>query len=90
MNTTELIAALAKKTGASKTKAKETLKALFEIIEDALAAGDDVSLKGFGRFYIVSISSGYYRNPKTGESIRTKDKKKVRFKAGSHLQGKVS
>ena len=48
MNKSELVAALAEKTGATKKGAEESLNALVEIITESLVKGDKVQLVGFG------------------------------------------
>ena len=90
MNKSELVAAIAKKTGESKAQEKRSLEALIDVIGEALSEGDDIRLVGFGRFRVVDVSSRNYRDPRTGKMIRTKKKKKVRFKAGSALQTHVN
>ena len=50
MNKTELIAAMAEKTGSTKKDAEATLNAMIASITEALVAGDKVQLIGFGTF----------------------------------------
>ena len=90
MNKTELIKRVSEKTGSSRAEEKERLETILEIIGNALAEGDDVQLRGFGRFRVESIGPREYRNPRTGAMEKTAATKKVRFKGGSSLQGKVS
>ena len=92
MNKSELVAAMAAKTGESKASQERSLEALIEAVGEAVASGDDIRLIGFGRFYVKEYAARDYRNPRTGEIIKSngKKKKKVRFKAGSDLSDKVN
>ena len=90
MNKTELIDAIAKKADISKKDAEGALKATIESIESALAAGDKVTLVGFGTFEVKERAAREGRNPATGETIKIKASKVPAFKAGKDLKEKVN
>lgn len=90
MNKSELLKEVSRITGKTISSERKTLEAILEVIGDALADGDDVRFTGFGRFSIAHVSPRNYRNPQSGAIVKTNGSKKVRFKGGSHLQGKVS
>ena len=50
MNKSELIAAMAAKTGETKKSAEANLNAFIEVVTEALVKGDKVQLVGFGSF----------------------------------------
>ena len=52
MNKNILIADVAEKTGISKKQSKEIVEAVFESISNALEAGDNVQIVGFGNFKV--------------------------------------
>ena len=52
MNKTELIAAVAEKSGISKKDAEKAVSAALTTITEALQAGDKVQLVGFGVFEV--------------------------------------
>ena len=52
MNKNILIADVAEKTGISKKQSKEIVEAVFESISNALQAGDNVQIVGFGNFKV--------------------------------------
>ena len=52
MNKTELVAAVAAKTGLSKKDADAAVAAVFASVTDAMAKGDKVQLIGFGTFEV--------------------------------------
>ena len=53
MNKSELVNAMAEKSGLNKKEAASALNALTEVITETLKAGDEVALTGFGSFHVV-------------------------------------
>ena len=82
MNKTELVAAMAEKAGLSKKDAEKALNACVESIEEAVKAGDKVSLIGFGTFETRERAAREGKNPRTGEKIKIAASKAPAFKAG--------
>ena len=76
-------------TGASKKAAGQTLDALLETITLSLKRNKKVRLVGFGAFEVVRRRARRGRNPATGEAIRIKASKGVRFRAGARLKGGI-
>lgn len=89
MNKTELVNAIAAKAGLSKVDAKSALDAAVAAVSEALAAGDKVSLVGFGTFSVVEKAARTGFNPLTKTSIEIAARKAVKFKAGAELDAKV-
>ena len=85
MNKTQLIDAMAEKSGLSKADSKKALEAFIGATTDSLKDGDRVALVGFGSFSVNERAARTGRNPKTGEAIQIAAKKVVKFKAGSEL-----
>jgi DNA-binding protein HU-beta len=90
MNKAELINAIAAEAGLSKVDAKKALDATVKAVSDALAAGDKVSLIGFGTFSVAERSARQGINPKTKEPIKIAAKKVAKFKAGAELAAAVN
>ena len=67
MNKTELIAAIAAKTGETKKDAEATLNAFVNVVSETLAKGDKVQLVGFGSFEVRKRAARKGRNPQTKE-----------------------
>jgi DNA-binding protein HU-beta len=84
-----LISVIQAGTGASKTAAGETLDALLETVTLSLKKNKKVQLIGFGSFEVVKRKARKGRNPATGEAIRIKASKGLRFKAGTKLKGGI-
>ena len=85
MNKTQLIDAMAEKSGLNKADSKRALEAFIGATTDALKGNDRVALVGFCSFSVAERAARTGRNPKTGESIQIAAKKVVKFKAGSDL-----
>ena len=90
MNKSELIKALADKTNQTQVETKAFLEAFTDVVGDVLKKGDKITLVGFGTFDVQSVSARTGRNPRTGEAIQIKGKRKPRFKAGTDLADKVN
>ena len=90
MNKAELIQALSEYYDGSKTEAAKALDAVVKTITYKTAAGEKVSITGFGVFEKVSRSARMVRNPRTGERKRAKATAVPRFRAGSDLKAYVS
>ena len=90
MNTTELIAAIAAKTGETKKVAEATLNAFVNVVSETLAKGDKVQLVGFGSFEVRKRAARKGRNPQTKEEIKIPASKAPVFKAGKALKDLVN
>ena len=85
MNKSDLIDAMAEHAGITKAAAKKALDCMLIEIEGALQKGDSISIVGFGSWSVSKRAAREGRNPLTGETIKIKAKKVVKFKASSNL-----
>ena len=90
MNKSELIAAIATKTGATKKDAEATLNAFVDVVTESLVKGDKVQLVGFGSFEVRKRAARKGRNPQTKEEIKIPASKAPVFKAGKALKELVN
>ena len=90
MNKSELIAAVAAKTGETKKKAEEAVDAFVDVVSEALSKGDKVQLVGFGSFEVRKRAARKGRNPQTKEEIKIPASKAPVFKAGKALKDVVN
>ncbi len=90
MNKAQLIEALSAHYDGSKTEAAKALNAVVQTITYKTAAGEKVSITGFGVFEKVHRSARMVRNPRTGERKRAKATAVPRFRAGTDLKAYVS
>ena len=90
MNKSELIAAMAAKTGETKKDAEAALNAFVGVVTDALVKGDKVQLVGVGSFEVRKRAARKGRNPQTKEEIKIPASKAPVFKAGKALKELVN
>ena len=90
MNKTELIDAIAKSADITKSDAGKALNGMMNAILEALSAGDNVTLIGFGTFTVTEGAARTGRNPSTGKEIKIAAKKVARFKPGKGLADAVN
>lgn len=86
MNKTELIEAIASHAEISKAAAGKALDGVIEAVTASLKKGEDVTLVGFGTFYVGERAERQGRNPKTGETIKIPAAKSPKFRAGKALK----
>lgn len=86
MNKTELIAAVAEKTGLSKKDSDAAVAAMVDVITESLVQGEKVQLVGFGSFEVKKRAARVGRNPKTKEPIEIPASTVPVFKAGKVLK----
>ena len=90
MNKSDLISAMAAKTGSTKKDAEATLNAFVDVVTEALTKGDKVQLVGFGSFEVRKRAARKGRNPQTKEEIKIPASKAPVFKAGKALKDLVN
>ena len=90
MNKTELIAAMADKSGVTKKDSEASLKAFVEVVTKALKKGDKVQIVGFGTFEVAKRAAREGRNPQTGAKMKIAASKAPKFKAGKALKDLVN
>lgn len=90
MNKTELISAVAEKTGMAKKDADAAVAAVLETIVETVTAGDKVQLVGFGTFESRERSAKIGKNPRTGEQIEIAASRIPAFKAGKAFKDTVN
>lgn len=89
MNKAQLIDAIASQADVSKAVAGRVLDATITAVSKALKKNDDVSLVGFGTFYVKKRAARKGRNPRTGAVINISAAKVPGFRAGKTLKDTV-
>ncbi len=90
MNKSDLIAAMAAKTGETKKSAEAALDAFVAAVTESLKKGEKVQLVGFGSFEVRKRAARKGRNPQTKEEIKIPASKAPVFKAGKALKEMVN
>ena len=89
MNKTELIAAVAEKSGLSKKDADSAVNAVIDSIVAALAKEEKVQLVGFGTFEVRHRSARQGRDPRTNSPITIPASKVPAFKVGKAFKSAI-
>lgn len=89
MNKGELVDQIAAKASVTKKDADTVLTAMLEVILETVAAGDKVTLVGFGTFEARDRQAREGRNPSTGEPIKIPATKVPAFSAGKMFRDRV-
>ena len=90
MNKTELIAAVAEKTGLSKKDADNAVNVLLNTIVDTVAKDEKVQIVGVGTFELRSRSERQGRDPRTNSPITIPASRVPAFKAGKAFKDSTS
>ncbi len=69
--------------------ALESMEILLEQMKSALARGNRIEIRGFGSFNLRHHAPRQARNPRTGKSVQTKARYRVRFKPGKPLRDRL-
>ena len=90
MTKADLITVVAQKTNLSKKDSDKAVAAVLDAITETLAAGEKVSLVGFGTFEVVNRPARTGINPQTKESITIEASNTPKFKPGKALKDAVN
>lgn len=86
MSKTELVAAIAEKTGLTKKDSEAAVNAFVETVTEQLKNGEKVQLIGFGTFEVSERAERIGRNPQTGAEMTIAASRVPKFKAGKALK----
>ncbi len=90
MTMAELAARIQEKCGISRSEAEKFVSVFGDCLEDALVAGESVTLTGFGTFKVVDQAARKGRNPQTGAEIDIPARKAVKFAPAKALKEAVA
>lgn len=86
----DIAAAVALNKGLTKKDAEAIVNEVFDVVAEALEAGDKVQITGFGTLQTHVRAERAGRNPQTGEELHIPAKRVVKFKAGKELAERVA
>jgi nucleoid DNA-binding protein len=91
MNKAQLVESVQKALGGetSKAAAERAVAAVIDGIEKGLKKDKEVQLIGFGTFKVAKRAARMGINPQSGEKIKIKASKTVKFKVGASLKEKI-
>lgn len=79
VNKNDLATQIAEETDLDTGQAKAALEKTLEVIVRRVAAGDEISLAGFGKFSMSERQARQGRNPATGEPMEIAASKGLKF-----------
>ncbi len=86
INKKELSKLVSRKTNLTQRESAMVVEVLFNEIIKQLLDGEDVSIVGFGKFYLYQHAPRPVRNPKTQQSMILDSYKTMRFKASNIIR----
>lgn len=90
MNRMQMTNAIAAAGGVTKKVAEQQLTALLSAIQDALKAGEDVTVTDNFKLHVDTRKARIGRNPKTGEPVDIPEKRVVKFTPYKHFRDAVA
>lgn len=90
MNKTELISAVAQTAEMTKKDSEKAVKAVIDVISQALVKGDKVQLIGFGTFEVRRRKARKGHNPATQEVIPIPASKNPAWRVSKQLKERVN
>ena len=90
LNRSELVAAVAEKSGNSQAAVNGVLDAVFEVFTEQVSKGEKVSIPGWLSVERTERAARTGRNPQTGEAIQIPAGYSVKLSAGSKLKAAAS
>ena len=89
MKKKELIERIARKADVPTSEAQRHFEAFEEVVTEALKAGEEVQITGFGKFSVRERKAREGRNPQTGQKMKIAAQRVPAFSAGNALKEAV-
>jgi DNA-binding protein HU-beta len=86
LNKKDLAKKLSRKTFLNQKESDMIVEELFDILIEELKKGEEVSIVGFGKFYLYEHAPRPVRNPKTQQEMVLKSYKSLRFKSSNVIK----
>ncbi len=86
MNRADFLDIFSSTGGISKAQAGVLLERLVETMTESLKRGERITIAGFGSLALAHRRARNGRNPRTGEALRIKARRSVRFSLGVDLR----
>lgn len=90
MNKSDIVKAVAGREKVTVDQAEKVIDAFLDAITLALAGGDPVSIRMFGKFEPRTRKAATLKNPQTGEPMEVSSRVSVGFKSAPALKQRVN
>ncbi|MFK4786209.1 HU family DNA-binding protein [Fusobacterium sp. MFO224] len=74
----------------TKKEAENLVNLFLETVSDNLEKGNSVGFVGWGKWEVLKRAAREVRNPQTGNKMKIKAKKVVKFRVGKSLEEKIA
>ncbi|MBX9796066.1 integration host factor subunit alpha [Sphingomonas sp.] len=85
----DLAEALHREVGLSRIDSARMIERILALMSDALAAGENVKISGFGTFVIREKGERIGRNPKTGVEVPIAPRRVLTFRASQMMRERI-
>ena len=86
----EIVEGISLRTGLTQADTKAIVECFLDSVSRALAAGNNIEIRGFGRFKLRERKSRTARNPRTGEPVAVQAGVKPVFEASKELKNALN
>ena len=86
----DLAEAINRKLGLSRSESLTMVESILNHMSEALAAGENVKISGFGTFLLRDKAERIGRNPKTGVEVPITPRRVMTFRASQSLKDRVA
>lgn len=86
----DLAETLNRNIGLSRSESAQMVESILDHLADALAAGENVKISGFGTFVLRDKSQRIGRNPKTGIEVPIKPRRVLTFRASQSMRDRIA
>jgi integration host factor subunit alpha len=90
MTKADIVETIYERVGFSKKESAELVEMVFDVIKEALVAGEKVKFSGFGNFIVREKNARKGRNPQTGEEIQLEARRVLTFKPSLVLKNELN
>jgi integration host factor subunit alpha len=86
----DLAESLHRKVGLSRAESSQLVQSILGHLTNALVAGENVKISGFGSFLLREKSARVGRNPKTGIEVVIPPRRVLTFRASQIMRGEIA
>lgn len=86
----DLIDSISFESGFTKKQSTDIVETIISTMKDALSAGEDVLITGFGKFCVKRKAERKGRNPDTGDDLMLRARRVVTFKCSGKLRNRIN
>ena len=86
----ELVEQVSDKTGLSQIDTKLVVESFLDAVAITLQEGNNIEIRGFGRFKVKEQKAHKARNPRTNESVFVEQRFKPSFEASDKLRDRIN